>query len=173
MDEYIRIRRGFLAEITLCHRVITLRKTAAPCKEDRRTRGCGRMVCGRWAGRVTPCHTRSPSPSPSATLSWTMLSVLYPPPQAEIPGSDALEKKFNCRPAASTLRDKRPFDKHVEGLSYYRAKRCVIKPAVQKHAFENTTLCRHNRTSALRASRRVYPGGDKVEGEPPGLSRRG
>jgi hypothetical protein len=101
MDEYIRIRRGFLAEITLCHRVITLRKTAAPCKEDRRTRGCGRMVCGRWAGRVTPCHTRSPSPSPSATLSWTMLSVLYPPPQAEIPGSDALEKKFNCRPAAS------------------------------------------------------------------------
>jgi hypothetical protein len=46
-----------------------------------------------------------------------------------------VEKKFNCRPVASNLRDKKFLDMLVGRLSYYRAKSCAFELAIQKHSF--------------------------------------
>ena len=43
-------------------------------------------------------------------------------------------------PFRSTLRDKKPFGEHVEGLSYLRDESCVVELAVQKHDFEDSTF---------------------------------
>jgi len=58
----------------------------------------------------TECLPQTVSSAPSVTSFWARLSVFHSPPEACIPGSDALEKKFNCRPVASTLWDEKPFD---------------------------------------------------------------
>ena len=43
-------------------------------------------------------------------------------------------------PPASTIRDKKPFDENVEGLSYLRDESCVVELAVQKNDFEDSTF---------------------------------
>jgi hypothetical protein len=43
---------------------------------------------------------------------------------------------------APTVFSNEPFGENVEGLSHCRDESCVIEAALQKHDFENSTLCR-------------------------------
>jgi hypothetical protein len=64
-------------------------------------------------------------------------------------------------PLAPTIFRNEPFGENVEGLSHFRDKSCVIKTAVQKHDFEQSTLCnvissnRRKRTTRLVALARL------------------
>ena len=45
-------------------------------------------------------------------------------------------------PSAPLLGNKKPFDQNVEGLSYLTNEGYVVESAVQKHDFQDSTLCR-------------------------------
>ena len=52
-----------------------------------------------------------------------------------------MQKVAGSNPVTPTIFQKKPFGENVEGLSHCGDESCVIESAVQKHDFEDSTLC--------------------------------